>query len=530
MPTITATFGIKIDPSYVPDTILELVNFSAINFTLYNTTACYLDQLTAQINISSFNIGKIPNLTGDESAIEEALAVASAENSSMKLGLRILEKKLGGDWLEIAEFILLNYGRKDYLDLRTRTGYPSKIIEKTSLLGVQLIDYGDGLLWDTDLIVLNAACTIEVTMMDDLSAVKARVGTLELAFNSSFTGLPALSLLGRTTTSGPVETIPQSTFQLSPIQDLDIPLSIARTSAIATNLAFKADLIAGIVPDVQLPIYSTLLLGETSLTAYRGDNGLIAFNHVFAINNPHNITALQVGLGNVNNTTDALKPISSATQTALNLKANTANPTFTGTVSGITATMVGLGNANNTTDALKPVSSATQTALNLKANLISPILVSPLLGTPTSGVLTNITGLPLTTGVIGVLPISNGGTNSATQNWVDLTTIQSVAGAKTFSAITYFTSATPSTSTITGGAVVSGGLGVGGAVYAGGIVSGLNYQIGALQVVGARQAGWVAGTGTPNKAAFADTTATLLTTAQRVLAIEQCLRLHGLIN
>ena len=74
------------------------------------------------------------------------------------------------------------------------------------------------------------------------------------------------------------------------------------------------------------------------------------------------------------------------TQTALDLKANIASPTFTGTVSGITSAMVGLGNVNNTSDADKPVSTATQTALNLKANIASPTFTgNPLAPTPALG-------------------------------------------------------------------------------------------------------------------------------------------------
>lgn len=49
----------------------------------------------------------------------------------------------------------------------------------------------------------------------------------------------------------------------------------------------------------------------------------------------------------------------------------------------------------------------------------------------------------LTTEVTGVLPIANGGTNSSTQNWVDLTTNQTAAGNKTWSGIGTFSNVTP---------------------------------------------------------------------------------------
>jgi hypothetical protein len=72
--------------------------------------------------------------------------------------------------------------------------------------------------------------------------------------------------------------------------------------------------------------------------------------------------------------------VTSAIQTQIDTKAPIASPTFTGTVSGITKSMVGLANVDDTSDANKPISTAAQSALDLKAPLASPALT----GTPTA--------------------------------------------------------------------------------------------------------------------------------------------------
>jgi len=69
-------------------------------------------------------------------------------------------------------------------------------------------------------------------------------------------------------------------------------------------------------------ISASLALGETSSTAYRGDRGKTAYDHSQTTGNPHNTTKSDVGLSNVDNTSDADKPVSAAQQIALDTKAN----------------------------------------------------------------------------------------------------------------------------------------------------------------------------------------------------------------
>jgi Chaperone of endosialidase len=84
------------------------------------------------------------------------------------------------------------------------------------------------------------------------------------------------------------------------------------------------------------------------------------------------ITKTLVGLGNVDNTSDANKPISISTQTALDLKENLLPASTSFYVLAGTKTWMATADL--------PISTATQSALNLKANIASPALT----GIPTA--------------------------------------------------------------------------------------------------------------------------------------------------
>ena len=201
--------------------------------------------------------------------------------------------------------------------------------------------------------------------------------------------------------------------------------------------------------------------------------------HIARADNPHNVTKAQVGLSNVNNTSDLNKPISTATQTALNLKIDkvagkqlstedytTAEKTkLSGIESGAQVNTimsvagktgivtlakgdVGLSNVDNTSDANKPISTATQNALNLKANAANVVLTG-IPTAPTAAVGTNTTQLATTAfvnaeiandapsktgnGASGTWAISVSGNATTVTNGVYTSDNQTIAGVKTFS-------------------------------------------------------------------------------------------------
>jgi uncharacterized protein YcfL len=121
----------------------------------------------------------------------------------------------------------------------------------------------------------------------------------------------------------------------------------------------------------------SVLLAFGKLQAQITANLSTLSSHISNTSNPHSVTKSQVGLGDVDNTSDANKPISTATQTALNGKENTITAGTTAqyyrgdkTFQTLDKSAVGLGNvANVDTTNANNISSGTLNDARLSSNV-----------------------------------------------------------------------------------------------------------------------------------------------------------------
>ena len=119
-------------------------------------------------------------------------------------------------------------------------------------------------------------------------------------------------------------------------------------------------------------ISESLALGETSSTAYRGDRGKTAYDHSQLVSgNPHNVTASDVGLGNVPNvTTNNQEPTFTEASTRTNIASGETLATILGKVKKFFTdlkTVAFTGSYNDLTD--KPtIGTVNDATLTIKKN------------------------------------------------------------------------------------------------------------------------------------------------------------------
>jgi hypothetical protein len=313
-------------------------------------------------------------------------------------------------------------------------------------------------------------------------------------------GVASLNALGIIPTN---QLPPVNVFSINVVasQDEMLALNTATVGSIAVRTDVNKNYILAIADPTDLANWIELLTPRAPVQSVNGLTGSIS------------LSKSDIGLTNVDNTSDVNKPISNGTQNALNLKLDTnligvpngtaslnaigkiptdqipaisfssvkvlsnqadmlalntavvgsvvirtdvnknyvlaqANPSvlanwielltpappvqsvngYSGNIS-LSKSDFDLSNVNNTSDANKPISGPMQLALDLKANSSNLATVA------TTGNYGDLLNLPSTVDastLSGILSISKGGTGSATKNFVDVSTDQSISGVKTF--------------------------------------------------------------------------------------------------
>ena len=155
-------------------------------------------------------------------------------------------------------------------------------------------------------------------------------GTTNIDYDNTISGLDA------TTVKGAIDEL-QSNIET---EHSDMGDEITRVEGLISDEETRAKGVEGTLSSLTTTDKTDLVSAINEVDSNADTNATNLANHIADKNNPHEVTKAQVGLGNCDNTSDLNKPISTATQTALDGKVSDVK---VGTTSVVTNMVANLG-------------------------------------------------------------------------------------------------------------------------------------------------------------------------------------------
>jgi hypothetical protein len=224
---------------------------------------------------------------------------------------------------------------------------------------MRVVNFDDGFTSETAPISVGVdASNVAVTPAGNLASVDAQAALTELQGDIDTINAALTPHLADTSTHGVTGDIVGTTDSQALTNKTIVAASNTITTAASGNLT--ATELNTALAELQADIDGRATPADVAVVQSDIDT------HESDTANPHAVTATQVGLGNVDNTSDATKNAAVATLTNKTLTSPVIN-----TPTGIVKGDVGLGNVDNTSDATKNAAAVTLTNKTLTAPLIS---------------------------------------------------------------------------------------------------------------------------------------------------------------